>query len=84
MSQPPLTPLLPLCQLPAGKRGRVCELTGDSDFCQRVREMGFGESALVTKIGGRGPFVCAVNGNRIALNHDAAMNIFVEKPVRRA
>lgn len=39
---------------------------------------------MVTKIGGRGPFLCAVNGNRIALNHDAAMNILVEQLAPRA
>jgi ferrous iron transport protein A len=71
--------LLPLCQLPAGSLGRVRELTGDSDFCQRVREMGFGESAFVTKVGGRGPFICQVNGTRIALSHSAAMCILVEQ-----
>ena len=49
--------------------GRVRELTGDFDFCQRVREMGFGESAFVSKVGGRGPFICQVNGTRIALSH---------------
>src|SRR5688572_27555156 len=43
MTPLPLNPLLPLCQLPAGSMGRVRELTGDFDFCQRVREMGFGE-----------------------------------------
>jgi ferrous iron transport protein A len=78
------TELIPLCQLPAGEAGRVRELAGGAQFCQRVRELGFGESALVTKIGGRGPFVCAVNGNRIALNHDAARNILVQPlPARR-
>lgn len=82
MIRPPLNPVLPLCQLPAGSRGRVRELTGDSDFCQRVREMGFGESAFVTKIGGSGPFICQVNGSRIALSHGAAMHILVE-PLRR-
>ncbi|PTX98469.1 FeoA family protein [Opitutus sp. ER46] len=81
----PLTAsILPLCQLPAGESGRIRELAGNPQFCQRVRELGFGESAVVRKIGGRGPFVCAVNGNRIALNHDAAMNIFVELLARRA
>ncbi len=69
---------LPLCQLPAGTHGRVRELTGDSGFCQRVREMGFGESAFVTKIGGTGPFICQVNGTRLALSHGAAMHILVE------
>jgi ferrous iron transport protein A len=75
--------LLPLCQLPAGTMGRVRELTGDLDFCQRVREMGFGESAFVTKVGGRGPFICQVNGTRIALSHGAAMCIMVEQLGRR-
>lgn len=71
-------PLLPLCQLPAGSLGRVRELNGTADFCQRVREMGFGESAFVAKIGGTGPFICQVNGTRIALSHGAAMCILVE------
>lgn len=75
--------LLQLCQLPPGENGRVRELDGSAAFCQRVRELGFGESAVVTKIGGRGPFLCAVNGNRIALNHDAARNIWVEPLARR-
>lgn len=75
--------VLPLCQLPAGKAGRVRQIAGNADFCQRVREMGVGESAVVTKIGGSGPFVCAVNGNRIALSHEAARNILVEQFGRR-
>ena len=70
--------LSPLCQLPPGATGRVCELTGDESFCQRVREMGFGEAALVTKISGSSTSLCLVNGTRIALNHRAALNILVE------
>ena len=69
---------LQLCQLPPGATGRVCELTGDDSFCQRVREMGFGEAALVTKISGTSTSLCLVNGTRIALNHRAAMSILVE------
>ncbi|MEO6243923.1 MAG: FeoA family protein [Opitutaceae bacterium] len=78
MSNAPLNSIIPLCQLPAGEIGRVRELTGDASFCQRVREMGFGESAFVTKVGGRGPFICQLNGTRIALSHAAAMGILVE------
>ncbi len=78
----PIKPLQPLCQLPAGSIGRVRELTGNPDFCQRVREMGFGESAFVKKVGGSGPFICQVNGTRIALSHGAAMRILIE-PVGR-
>ncbi len=78
MPTPPL-PLSPLCQLPAGRVGRVCQLTGDEGFCQRVREMGFGEASLVTKISGSSTSLCLVNGTRIALNHRAAMSILVEQ-----
>ena len=83
MTPSPLQSLLPLCQLPAGAIGRVRELSGNTDFCQRVREMGFGESAFVTKVGGNGPFICQVNGTRIALSHTAAMCILVEQLSRR-
>ena len=68
----------PLCQLPVGAMGRVCRLEGEEGFCQRVREMGFGEAALVTKISGTTTSLCLVNGTRIALNHRAAMSILVE------
>ena len=71
--------LTPLCQLPAGATGRVCELKGDESFCQRIREMGFNEAALVTKISGSTTCLCQINGTRLALSHSAAMNIIVEK-----
>jgi ferrous iron transport protein A len=75
----PTSTRLPLCQLPAGTMGRVQALTGDDSFCQRLREMGFGEAALVTKISGSTTSLCQVNGTRIALNHSAAMSILVER-----
>jgi ferrous iron transport protein A len=83
MSLAPLNPLLPLCQLPIGALGRVRTLEGDSAFCQRVREMGFGESAFVTKLSGSDTVLCQVAGTRIALSHEAAKNIFVERLSRR-
>jgi ferrous iron transport protein A len=75
----PLKSSLPLCQLPARAMGRVCELKGDSEFCQRVREMGFGEAAFVTKVSGNRTILCQVNGTRIALSHGAASQIMVER-----
>jgi len=74
----PLKHLSPLCQLAAGVTGRICELKGDENFCQRLREMGFGEAALVTKISGSTTSLCQINGTRIALSHGAAMNVLVE------
>ena len=82
MIHPSINANMPLCQLPAGSVGRVREVTGDPQFCQRVREMGFGERTFVTKISGSGPFLCQVNGTRIALSHSAAQNILVE-PLKR-
>jgi ferrous iron transport protein A len=79
MTGTPFTSRLPLCQLPAKATGRVCELKGDSEFCQRVREMGFGESAFVTKVSGNRTILCQVNGTRIALSHGAASQILVER-----
>lgn len=73
-----LRKLHPLCQLAPGATARVCELSGDEGFRHRVREMGFGEAALVTKISGSTTSLCLVNGTRLALNHHAAMSILVE------
>lgn len=74
----------PLCQLPAGATGRICAINGSDDFCQRIRELGFSEAKLVTKVSGSTTSLCQVNGTRIALSHAAAMNILVERigPVR--
>jgi len=83
MNRPARPPFLPLCQLPAGAVGLVRELAGTSEFCQRVREMGFGESAYITKVSGTGTILCQVNGTRIALSHDAARSILVEQLGRR-
>ena len=57
--------------------GRIHALTGATDFCQRLRELGLGESTLITKVGGTGPFLCQVNGARVALGHGAAAQIVV-------
>jgi Fe2+ transport system protein FeoA len=73
---------LPLSQLPPGASGWVQALTGAPDFRQRVRELGFAESTLVRLIGGRGPFLCQVNGARIAIGASAAAQIVVATLVR--
>jgi ferrous iron transport protein A len=70
---------LPLCQLPPHATGRIRELRGDSEFCQRIREMGFGESTYVTKVSGSHTILCQINGTRIALSHGAASQILVER-----
>lgn len=75
---------MPLCKLPAGRSGRVQSVSGEAQFCARIRELGFCERAFVTKVGGSGPFICMVNGCRLALSHDAASCILVEPTGLRA
>lgn len=70
---------LPLCQLPAGASGRVYELSGEGAFRERIRELGLGESTVVTKVSGQSPVICRINGTRLALSHAAASQIFVER-----
>jgi ferrous iron transport protein A len=41
--------------------------------------MGFGESTYVTKVSGNRTILCQINGTRIALSHDAARQILVER-----
>lgn len=72
---------LPLSELPAGVQGRVAELSGQADFCQRLREMGFCESSVIQKIAGKSMLICQLCGTRVALSDRAARQIVVE-PVR--
>lgn len=67
-----------LTELPAGATGRVCELSGKAEVCQRLREMGFCESAVVDKISGQHTLLCQLCGVRIALSSGAAQHIVVE------
>jgi len=67
-----------LTDLPAGSAGRVCELSGESSDCLRLREMGFIESAVVEKIAGERMVICRLCGARIALSGVTAGHIMVE------
>ncbi len=67
-----------LNDLPNGAAGRVCELSGQADVCQRLREMGFCESAVIEKVSGQRTLLCQLCGTRIALSDRAAAHIVVE------
>ncbi|MDF3057605.1 MAG: hypothetical protein K0R17_1820 [Rariglobus sp.] len=71
-------PRMTLTELPAGAAGRVCALNGEADVCQRLREMGFCESAVIEKISGRSTLLCQVCGMRVALGEGVAKHITVE------
>lgn len=67
-----------LTDLPIGVLGRVCELEGQAQFCQRLREMGFCESAVIERVSGQHTLLCQICGNKIALSGRAAEHILVE------
>jgi ferrous iron transport protein A len=67
-----------LTDMPVGASGRVCELAGQDTVCQRLREMGFCESAIIEKVSGQRTLLCQLCGTRIALSEGAARHIVVE------
>jgi ferrous iron transport protein A len=67
-----------LTELPVGAAGRVCELSGKAEVCQRLREMGFCESAVISRVSGQRTLLCDVCGTRVALSDRAAEHIVVE------
>ena len=67
-----------LTDLPVGAAGRVCELAGQPELCQRLREIGFCESAVIEKIAGEKTLICQLCQTRIALSDRAAQHIVVE------
>ena len=69
---------LTLNELPDGESGRVTGLHGQVELRQRLREMGFCESAVVQKIGGKHMLICELCGVRLALRDRAAEKIEVE------
>ena len=69
---------LNLSQVGSGDEVRVRRLDCAPTTCQRLREMGFCENALVTKIRGGADLVCWVCGTRVALSARLAKQILVE------
>ena len=67
-----------LTQVGAGREVRVSRLECAPGTCQRLREMGFCENAVVKKIRGGADLVCWVCGTRVALSARLARQILVE------
>lgn len=68
---------VPLSRLPTGTEARVERLDGEAEVCQRLREIGFCESAVISRVGGEHTLVCQVCGTRIALHRLLAEGIHV-------
>ena len=75
---------IPLSRLPAGTEARVARLDGKAETCQRLREIGFCESAVICRVGSEHMMVCQVCGTRVALNRILADAIHVEPLARTA
>ncbi|MGH8019512.1 MAG: FeoA family protein [Opitutaceae bacterium] len=73
-----LSSAIPLSRLPAGTDARVLRLEGQDNVCQRLREIGFCESAVISRLAGKTALVCQVCGTRIALHHALGERIHVE------
>ena len=69
---------LNLTQVGPGTEVRVSRLECAPNTCQRLREMGFCENAVVKKIRGGADLVCWVCGTRVALSARLAKQILVE------
>ena len=69
---------LNLTQVGPGTKVRVSRLECAPNTCQRLREMGFCENAVVKKIRGGADLVCWVCGTRVALSARLAKQILVE------
>lgn len=73
-----LSQTIPLSRLPAGTEARVQRLEGQASVCQRLREIGFCESAVISRLSGGDNLVCQVCGTRIALHPAFGETIHVE------
>jgi ferrous iron transport protein A len=61
-----------------GSSVRVLKLEGQPDVCRRLREMGFGENAVIRCLQAAPACVCQVHQSRVGLSSQLARHILVE------
>jgi ferrous iron transport protein A len=76
--------IIPLSRLPTGIEARVLRIEGEAGVCQRLREIGFCESAIICRVGSEHMLVCQVCGTRVALHQGIGEQIHVEPLGRTA
>lgn len=62
-----------------GEQLRIVRLREDCDASQRLREMGFCETAEVCKLADSGVCLCMLRGSRVAIGRDLARDVLVER-----
>lgn len=67
-----------LSEVSTGQSFQIKCLQGEEGVCQRLREMGFCESALVEKIADSGTLICKVCDSKLVISKKLAENIIVK------
>jgi ferrous iron transport protein A len=69
-----------LCNLQAGRTGKVVELQGGHGFASRMAALGFtpGVDIAMVQNFGRGPIIVMVRGTRIALGRGEADQVWIK------
>ena len=67
-----------LSEVSTGKRVQIKCLHGEEGTCQRLREMGFCESAIVDKVADSGALICKVCDSKVVISKKLAENIIVQ------
>lgn len=67
-----------LTDVPVGHKVRILRLQGEDGNAQRLREMGFRESAVIEKSADSGAIICKVVDARVAISKKLAQNIVVK------
>ncbi|MEK7262921.1 MAG: FeoA family protein [Bacteroidota bacterium] len=69
-----------LAEIPAGEEVFIAELNSQPEMCNRLREMGFCEDALIKCVDNNGSMlICQVCNSRIGINQTLARQISVSK-----
>jgi Fe2+ transport system protein FeoA len=82
-----MNPVLPLELLRAGESADVTEVVGEPAWVGRMAELGVSSGSRVHVLQGGSPCLLQVNGSRLCLRSDQAMQIMVRpvpEAVRRA
>jgi ferrous iron transport protein A len=69
---------LKLSEAATGSRVQIECLHGEESTCQRLREMGFCESAVVQKVADSGALICKVCDSKVVISKKLAENIIVK------
>ena len=67
-----------LTDIPVGQRVRIAQLNSHPETCNRLRELGFCENAIIRCVNnGNGNIICEVCNTRVGLNQLVASAIVV-------